>query len=133
MEVETQSPQQVLTTNTSTTLPPEPKLDHNKRITWTTKPMQKVRKIMEIRTWTMMISTLALEMPNGKWQVCTPVSIEHGYDVLTESGRRKAEKYIHHEKPDLIVGEWMCSPFSSLQHINMSNGTELRNKILTER
>ena len=132
VEVDKPTQQQVLTTNTTTSLPSEPKLDKNKRVAWTSKPMQKVRKIMEICTWTMMISTLALEVPNGKWQVCTPVSIEHGYDLLTETGRRKAEKYVHHEKPDLIVGEWMCSPFSSLQHINLSKSPELRNKILAE-
>ena len=44
VEVDSQAPQQVLTTSTSTELPPEPKLDRDKRITWTTKPMQKVRK-----------------------------------------------------------------------------------------
>ena len=67
-------------------------------------------------------------MASGKSAHQCPLNT--GYNVLTESGRRKAEKYIHHEKSDLVVGEWMRSPFSSLQHINLSKSTELRNKSL---
>ena len=77
----------------------------------------------------MLITTLALEKCD-KSQACIPVSIEHGYDLLTPIGRRKAEIYIKHEKPDLLVGEWMCGPFSSMQNINLNKGPELRNQIL---
>ena len=41
VEVDKPTQQQVLTTNTTTSLPSEPKLDKNKRIAWTSKPMQK--------------------------------------------------------------------------------------------
>ena len=93
--------------------------------------MLKPQIISEICTWTMLISTIALEK-SDKWQVCTPVSIEHGFDLLTLQGRKKGEDYIYREKPDLIVGEWMCSPFSSLQDVNLAKGEELGNKILKE-
>ena len=89
--------------------------DGRKQVRWTDKPMQKVRKILEICTWTMMISNMAIESNPDKWKVCTPVSIEHGFNVLTPQGRKAGEEYIKKEKPDLIVGEWMCGPFSSLQ------------------
>ena len=94
--------------------------------------MRDVGKVLEICTWTMMISTLALEHANGKWDVCTPVSIEHGFDVLTPEGRRHGEEYIHRERPDLVVGEWMCGPFSSLIHVSMGKSDELKEKILRE-
>ena len=102
-----------------------------KKVQWTTHKLINPRKILEICTWTMLITTLALER-DPKWKACTPVSIEHGYDLLTTAGRRRAEAYIKSEKPDLIVGEWMCGPFSSIQNINLSKGPELRNKILAE-
>ena len=101
---------------------PAPVLVNNQygktKVQWTSLPIRKARKVLEICTWTMMISTLALEHPNGRWEVCTPVSIEHDFDVLTPEGRRRREEYIYREKPDLIVGEWMCGPFSSPNHIN---------------
>ena len=74
------------------------------KVQWTPLQMLKPRKILEICTWTMLITTTALEK-SDKWKACTPVSIEHGYDLLTGHVRRKAEQYIHKEKPDLIVGE----------------------------
>ena len=69
----------------------------NKKVQWTTLPMRRVRKVLEICTWTMMISTIALEQTNKMWKTCTPVSIEHGFDLLTPEGRRKGEEYIHRE------------------------------------
>ena len=88
------------------------------KVQWTPFKMLKPRKILEICTWTMMITTVALEK-SGMWKACTPVSIEHGYDILTASGRKHAEDCIYSEEPDMIVGEWMCGPFSSMQNTNL--------------
>ena len=102
------------------------------QVTWTEKGMKKVRKIMEICTWTMMISSLAVERDPEHWNVCKPITIETGYNLLTKSGRKKADKYLAAEKPDLIVAEWMCSPFSSTQNLNLGKGGALRERILQE-
>jgi hypothetical protein len=45
-------------------------------------------------------------------------------------GRLKAEDYLRREKPDLIIGEWMCGPFSQFQNINMAKGPDWMSKIL---
>ena len=94
---------------------------------WTRSPMRVTRKILEICTWTMMLSNVAQES-NPLWQVCTPVSIEHGYNLLTKEGRDAGERYIKRQKPDLLVGEWMCGPFSSMQNLNLGKGGKLADK-----
>ena len=120
-------------TTTEDTLPHETTNSYGNRIwKWTRSPMRRVRKILEICTWTMLISTVALER-SDKWQVCTPVSIEHGFDILTPEGRAKGWKHITTEKPDLIIGEWMCGPFSAMQQLNLFKGGELRDRILAQR
>ena len=79
----------------------------------------------------MLITTVALAK-DEMWKACTPVSIEHGYDLLTRSGRQRAEAYIKEQKPDLIVGEWMCSPFSALQRTKVAKGGDLADRILKD-
>ena len=68
---------------------------------------------------------MSAEAVNSKgcdWKALTPLSIEQGFDLLTQAGRDAAEKVLRTEKPDLIVGEWMCDPFSQMQHMNISKG-----------
>ena len=89
-----------------------------------------VRKIVEICTFTMMMTALALASTSVNWQALTPISIEHGFDLLTPTGRQKAETYLRKEKPDLSVAEWMCDPFSSMQNINIAKGGLTAEKIL---
>ena len=103
-----------------------------KQVTWTEKSMKKVRKVMDICTWTMMISSLAVERDPEHWKLCRPIKSETGYNLLTKSGRKKADKYLESEKPDLIVAEWMCSPFSSTQNFNLGKGGAVRERILQE-
>ena len=67
-----------------------------KKVQWTQHKLINPRKILEICTWTMLITTLALEK-DPRWKACTPVSIEHGYDLLTTAGRQRAEAYINSE------------------------------------
>ena len=58
------------------------------------------------------------------------MSIEHGFNILTPEGREKGWQHIQKEKPDLIIGEWMCGPFSAMQNINLTRSPELRDRIL---
>ena len=46
------------------------------QVKWTGKSMKKVRKVMEICTWTMMISSLAVERDPEHWKVCRPITID---------------------------------------------------------
>ena len=80
-----------------------------------------------------MMTAAALASTTINWQALTPISIEQGFDLLTESGRQKAEQYLRKEKPDLIVAEWMCDPFSSMQNINVAKGGLTAEKILEKR
>ena len=47
-----------------------------------------------------------------------PITLETGFDLLTESGGQKAFKHLVTVDPDVIVGERMCDPFSQMQNIN---------------
>jgi hypothetical protein len=78
----------------------------------------------------MNMSKAAQQSKTGSWIALTPISIETGFDLLTTMGRLKAENYLRREKPDLIIGEWMCGPFSQFQNINMAKSPEMRNKII---
>ena len=78
----------------------------------------------------MNMSKAAQQSKTGSWIALTPISIETGFGLLTSTGRLKEENYLRRETPDLIIGEWMCGPFSQFQNINMARNPELRNKIL---
>ena len=80
-----------------------------KKVQWTFGKMLKPKKILEIFTWTMLMTTIALET-SPMWKACTPISVEHGFNLLTTEGRNKAERYLKTEKLDFIVGEWMRGP-----------------------
>ena len=73
------------------------------------------RKIIEICTLTMRLTTRAR---NRGWHGLDPITLETGFDLLTESGRQKAFRHLVNVDPDVIVGEWMCDPFSQMQNIN---------------
>ena len=68
------------------------------------------------------MTAAALSSVTTNWQAMTPISIEQGYDLLTDVGRSQAERYLRKEKLDLIVAEWMCDPFSQIQNINLAKG-----------
>ena len=68
------------------------------------------------------MSAAAVDSKGCDWQALTPLSIEQGYNLLTQEGRDRAEKVLRIEKPDLIVGEWMCDPFSQMQNSNIGKG-----------
>ena len=91
----------------------------------TTKPLStprtvaggkgRVRKIVEICSFTLAMTAAALSSATMAWEAMTPISIEQGFNLLTDSGRSRAEQYLRKEKPDLVVAEWMCDPFSQWQ------------------
>ena len=92
-----------------------------------------VRKIVEICSFTLMMTSVALTSLTGNWQAMTPISIEQGFDLLTVAGRNKADDYLHTEKPDLIVAEWMCDPFCQIQDVNIAKGCITAERILEKR
>ena len=79
------------------------------------------------------MSSAAINSPGCDWKALTPLSIEQGFDLLTQDGRDRAEKVRRTEKPDLIVGEWMCDPFSQVQNLNIGRGGLTAEKILEKR
>ena len=93
----------------------------------------KVRQLVEICSLTLMMTAAALASSTTNWNAMTPISIEQGFDLLTEMGRRNAEQYIRQEKPDLIVAEWMCDPYSQKQNIYFAKGGLTEAKILDMR
>ena len=90
--------------------------------TWHVDKFQKVTRrrfsIMEICTWTMLITTLAMAAGWIGWQ---PVTIESGYDLTTSKFVSMAKKDVEKANPDVIVivFAWLCSPWSQMQ--NLSN------------
>ena len=95
--------------------------------------VNKVRKMVEICSFTLMMTAAALASTTIPWTAMTPISIEQGFDLLTETGRNKAEEYLRKEKPDLIVAEWMCDPFSQMQNVNLGKGGLTAERILEKR
>ena len=56
------------------------------------------------------------------WEALPPITIETGFDLLTVDGRDRAFKELKHLRPDLIVAEWMCDPWSNIQNLNIAKG-----------
>ena len=51
----------------------------------------RVRKVVEICSFTLMMTAVALASTTTNWTARTPISIEQGYDVLIEQGRTSEE------------------------------------------
>lgn len=78
-------------------------------------------KILEVFTWTCMISMLAA---SRGWEFLEPVTIESGWDLRKPEVQEKAMEYIRREEPDLIVLAWPCGPWSPLQELNKKTPTQ---------
>ena len=50
--------------------------------------MLGARKIVEICTYTMMMSATAVQSPNLMWQAMVPISIENGFDLSPKNLKR---------------------------------------------
>ena len=85
-------------------------------------------KVLEVFTWTCMISLCALE--TGKWQMLEPITLPH-WDLLQEKDRQEALEYIDREDPDLLVLAWPCTVWSMLQ--TLGRKTEEQVQRLAER
>ncbi len=88
------------------------------------------RTIIEICTKTMKITERA--QLRG-WKTYAPITIETGFDLLTTSGRQKAMTMLRKLKPDVIIAEWMCDPWSQMQNINISKGGLTAENIMEKR
>ena len=93
------------TTNPTTTTP-------------ATTASRRRRRIMEIFTWTCNVTTVAKEF---QWEGSEPGSIETGYDLSTEDGRKAAWQYYRDFDPDVVVIAFPCDPWSKMQNMNMGN------------
>ena len=60
--------------------------------------------IMEICTWTMMVTMVAAQRGWTTWQ---PVTIETGYDLTTHAGIATAKHDIDKADPDVLVFAWV--------------------------
>ena len=83
--------------------------------------------IVEICTYTQNITSEAIKLG---WKGLTPITIETGYDLYTSSGRKEAWRQLMADRPDVIVGEWPCSPHSSLNNLNAARSPELAQDVL---
>ena len=71
-------------------------------------------KLMEVFTWTMMMSITAASLG---WHVLEPITRESGWDLRNPKVQEKVFQYVAREKPDVIVCAWPCTAFSSLQNL----------------
>ena len=62
--------------------------------------------------------------------VVSSIQLKVHQNLTRGKGRRRGGEYFYKHKPDLIVGEWMCSPFSKMKDINMAKTPELCDQIL---
>ena len=78
-------------------------------------------KILEVFTWSCMISMLAA---SRGWQFLEPITIEAGWDLRKPEVQEMAMAYIRREEPDLVVLAWPCGPWSPLQGLNQKTPTQ---------
>ena len=79
------------------------------------KTKRRQYSIMEICTWSMLITTLAIAAGWTGWQ---PITIEGGYDLTTTRGTTMAKTDVDKANPDVIVFAWPCSPWSQMQNLD---------------
>ncbi|CAE8613639.1 unnamed protein product, partial [Polarella glacialis] len=72
-------------------------------------------RILEIFTWTCMVSMIAFDRG---WETYEPLTLP-GWDLFKESTQRHAMDYVRRADPDFIMMAWPCSPWSRMQRSNM--------------
>ena len=70
-------------------------------------------KVMEIFTWTLAITMVAVQQG---WTGCEPVTLPR-WDLRSLGDRVKAFEYVQKESPDLLVVAWPCTVWSPLQFL----------------
>jgi len=66
------------------------------------------------------LTNLATTAEMKTWTAAQPVSIETGFDLATIEGQTKAWQAYEEESPDLVVIAFPCSPWSSMQNMQMN-------------
>ena len=80
-------------------------------------------KVLEIFTWTCMISLCAVE--TGRWCMLEPITLPR-WDLLKPQDREEALEYIDREDPDLLVLAWPCTVWSQLQTLGHKTPEQLQ-------
>ena len=83
-------------------------------------------KVLEICTHTQNVTLKGIERG---WHGLVPITIETGFDLYTEKGRKEGWKKLMKDLPDLIVAEWPCDPHCSWTHLNLARGGTMASNI----
>jgi hypothetical protein len=78
---------------------------------------------LEVCTWTLALSTAARQRG---WEVWEPISLEPGFDLLTQHGHKEAFEYVQHVRPSVLAFAWPCTWWSPLQNLNEDEGAFLQ-------
>ena len=95
----------------------------------TSRKKSGVWKVVEVFTWTCMISLCAAERSN--WSMMEPVTLP-GWNLLEEADRQEALAYLAREDPDLLVLAWPCTFWSILQEMGTKT-EEQRSRLMENR
>ena len=80
-------------------------------------------KVLEIFTWTCMISMCAVE--TGRWSMMEPITLPR-WNLLEAQDRQEALEYLDREDPDLLVLAWPCTVWSQLQTLGRKTFDQLQ-------
>ena len=79
-------------------------------------------RVVEVCTWTCMISTVAASLA---WEVLEPITLPK-YDLLTRKGREAARKALIAADPDFIAMAPPCTEWSQMQSVNQRTPMQVR-------
>ena len=85
-------------------------------------------RLIEIFTWTCMLTTLACQ---EGWSTYEPITLDSGWNLEYKADREKAFAYLEEIDPDVIMIAWPCGPWSVMQNANMR--TDLQRRALYQR
>ena len=94
--------------------PPKPKVPRPRLRPW---------KILEIFTWSCMLSQVASSMG---WTFLEPITLDSGWNLFEREVQDRAMAYLEEAQPDLVVLAWPCHPWSPLQNLNQKTETQRR-------
>ena len=94
--------------------PPKPKVPRPRLRPW---------KILEIFTWSCMLSQVASSMG---WTFLEPITLDSGWNLFEREVEDCAMAYLEEAQPDLVVLAWPCHPWSPLQNLNQKTETQRR-------
>ena len=81
-------------------------------------------KVLEIFTWSCMLSMVAVS--RGNWEAFEPISLESGWNLESPQCQERAMEHLQEVSPDLLMLAWPCSPWSILQNANQRTPTQRR-------